>query len=48
MWYALVHIPSKKASEKLAILKNLLKGDLSDIVYGHRGGESGYKENIII
>lgn len=25
MWYALVHIPSKKASEKLAILKNLLK-----------------------
>jgi hypothetical protein len=48
MWYALVHIPSKKASEKLPILKNLLKGDLSDIVYGHGDGESGYKENIII
>jgi hypothetical protein len=46
--HALVHIPSKKANEKLAIFKNLLKGDLSEIVYGHGGGESGYKENIII
>ena len=44
MWFALVHITRKTASEKLAILKNYLKGDLADIVYGHGGGESGYKE----
>ncbi|XP_045030437.1 uncharacterized protein LOC123472631 [Daphnia magna] len=44
MWHALVHTTSKTASEKLAILKNYLKGDLADIVYGHGGGESGYKE----
>ncbi|XP_045034560.1 uncharacterized protein LOC123475636 [Daphnia magna] len=44
MWYALVHITGKTASEKLAILKNFLKGDLADIVHGHGGGESGYKE----
>lgn len=29
MWYALVHITRKTASEKLAILKNYLKGDLA-------------------
>ena len=44
MWYALVHITRKTASEKLAILKNYLKGDLADIVHGHGGGEAGYKE----
>ncbi|KAI9565123.1 hypothetical protein GHT06_008892 [Daphnia sinensis] len=44
MWYALVHITSKTPSKKLAILKNFLKGDLADIVHGHGGGESGYKE----
>ena len=44
MWHALVHITRQTASEKLAILKNYLKGHLADIVYGHGGGESGYKE----
>ena len=44
MWYALVHITRKTASEKLAILKNYLKGDLADIVHGHGGGEADYKE----
>ncbi|XP_046459823.1 uncharacterized protein LOC124206177 [Daphnia pulex] len=44
MWFALVHITSKTPSEKLAILKNYLKGDLADIVHGHGGGEAGYKE----
>ncbi|KAI9562447.1 hypothetical protein GHT06_009880 [Daphnia sinensis] len=44
VWYALVHITSKTPSEKLAILKNFLKGDLADVVHGHGGGESGYKE----
>lgn len=44
MFYALVHIARKTASEKLAILKNYLKGDLADIVHGHGGGEQGYKE----
>jgi hypothetical protein len=44
MWFALVHITRKTASEKLFILKNYLKGDFADIVHGHGGGESGYKE----
>jgi hypothetical protein len=44
MWHALVHITRKTASEKLAILKNYLRGDLADIVHGHGGGEAGYKE----
>jgi hypothetical protein len=44
MWFALAHITCKTPGEKLAILKNYLKGDLSDIVHGHGGGEAGYKE----
>lgn len=48
MFYALVHITRKTASEKLAILKNYLKGDLADIVHGHGGGEQGYKDWIVL
>lgn len=44
MWFALVHITCKTPSEKLAILKNYLRGDLADIVHGHEGGKAGYKK----
>ncbi|KZS19521.1 Uncharacterized protein APZ42_014015 [Daphnia magna] len=44
MWFALVHITCKTPSEKLAILKNYMMGDLADIVHGHGRGEACYKE----
>lgn len=44
MFYALVHSTRNTPSEKFAILKNHLRGELLDIVHGHGGGESGYKE----
>ena len=44
LWAALVHQTNKTPSEKLAILKNYLDGDLSDIVYGLGGGEAAYKD----
>jgi hypothetical protein len=39
----LVHLTRKIASEKLAILKKFLKGDLADMMHEHGGGESDYK-----
>ena len=44
LFHALVHQTSKLPGEKLAILKNSLKGDCANLVYGLGGGEPAYKE----
>ncbi|KFD60548.1 hypothetical protein M514_27252 [Trichuris suis] len=44
LFKALVHDTAMSPGEKLAILRNSLKGDCRDLVYALGGGEDAYKE----